>query len=206
MTPSIIKDSLEKGLSYPTYRAHIKSLLSTNTSTGNNQTADLVEYSRLNDRRMDRLDKTLRLDEGIRQELEQLNQPLTLLVIAEGWCGDAAQIVPVINKVAEASQRINLRIVLRDEQEALMNLFLTNGSKAIPKVIVLNQENDVLNSWGPRPSHAQKMVRDYKEKNGCIDAEFKKELQLWYNKDKGLHIQKDLLQILQSSIPEHVNS
>jgi len=43
------------------------------------------------------------------------------------------------------------------------------------------------------------MVLDYKEQNGNIDAEFKKDLQIWYNKDKGNSTQKDIVQLLKAS-------
>lgn len=77
-----------------------------------------------------------------------------------------------------------------------MDLYLTNGGKAIPKILIINDENIVQKTWGPRPSTATKMVLDYKEKNGALDADFKKDLQLWYNKDKGKNIQQDLVELL----------
>ena len=79
-----------------------------------------------------------------------------------------------------------------------MNSFLTNGSKSIPKVIIVNSKNEVIDTWGPRPSIATKMVHNYKELHGSIDAEFKKDLQLWYNKDKGVNIQTDIINLLSS--------
>ena len=120
-------------------------------------------------------------------------------MIAEGWCGDAAQILPMLHKIAEASNKIDLKIVFRDENEALMNNFLTNGSKSIPKIIILDNQQNVINSWGPRPSIATKMVLDFKEKNGQLDANFKKDLQIWYNKDKGNTTQEDLIKLLKAS-------
>ena len=69
------------------------------------------------------------------------------MVISEGWCGDAAQILPVINKMALVSNKIEFRIVLRDENPALMDAFLTNGGKAIPKVIMIdNESGEVINT------------------------------------------------------------
>ena len=80
-----------------------------------------------------------------------------------------------------------------------MNKYLTNGSKSIPKIIIVDNKNNVINSWGPRPSIATRMVLDYKDKNGAIDAEFKKDLQIWYNKDKGNSTQEDILHLLKAS-------
>jgi hypothetical protein len=199
MNNTIIINSLEKGITYKAYRDLIKKLLFEEKSTGLEQSNALLEYSRLNDKRMDRLDKTLTISEETMNSLNQLKSNITFLVIAEGWCGDAAQIVPILNKIAEASEKIDLKIVLRDENEELMNKFLTNGSKSIPKTILLDSENKVISSWGPRPSVATKMVQDYKESNGVLDAEFKKNLQLWYNKDKGFSTQQDIVKLLKAS-------
>jgi len=199
MNNTLIQESLNKGISYATYRKIIKELLLQEKSTGIVQSEDLLNYSMLNDKRMDRLDKTLKISEETQNSMNDLKNDFTFLVIAEGWCGDAAQIVPILNKIAETSTQIDLKIVLRDENPELMNQFLTNGSQSIPKIIILDTENKVINSWGPRPAVATKMVLDYKEKNGSIDAEFKKNLQIWYNKDKGLNTKKDLLKLLKAS-------
>jgi hypothetical protein len=199
MRDNLIKDSLLKSMSYSTYRKLVKKLISQDKSTGPNQSEELLNYSKLNDKRMDRLDKTLKVSEETTETMQTFNKNYTFLVISEGWCGDAAQVLPVLNKIAENAENIDLQIVLRDENEALMNEFLTNNSKSIPKIIVLDSENEVINSWGPRPSIATKMVLDYKTANGVLDANFKKDLQLWYNKDKGQNTQNDIIQLLKAS-------
>ena len=199
MNNTLIKNSIRRGVSYATYRTLIKGLLVEGKSTGSEQNEALFDYSQLNDKRMDRLDKTLKISEETQNSLNQLKDGFTFLVIAEGWCGDAAQILPVINKIAEASTKINLKVVCRDENDELMNQFLTNGSKSIPKIIIVDNNNEVINSWGPRPSIAAKMVLDYKDKNGGLDDVFKKDLQIWYNKDKGTNTQKDLVELLKAS-------
>jgi len=74
---------------------------------------------------------------------------------------------------------------------------LTNGSKSIPKLIVIeNDSNAVISSWGPRSKTATRLVNDYKEKYGKLDPEFKKELQYWYNDDKGKSIENDFIEFL----------
>jgi thiol-disulfide isomerase/thioredoxin len=199
MNNKLIESSLLKGLTYKEYREKIKNLLSQGLSTGLEQSEALLDYSLLNDKRMDRLDKTLKISDETLNSLKHLNKKFKFLVIAESWCGDAAQILPILNLLAEASTKIDLKIVFRDENEDLMNQFLTNGSKSIPKVIIVDEKNTVINSWGPRPFIATKMVQDYKEKNGALDAEFKKDLQIWYNKDKGNSTQEDLIKLLKAS-------
>lgn len=199
MNNTLIPNSLKKGISYKSYRTLIKDLLNQGKSTGKEQSEDLFNYSILNDKRMDRLDKTIKISEETQNSINNLKNNFTFLVIAEGWCGDAAQIMPILNKIAESSSKINLKIVLRDENPELMNEFLTNGGKAIPKTIIVDNNNKVINSWGPRPSIATQMVQDYKAENGELDAEFKKDLQIWYNKDKGTNTQEDLIKLLKAA-------
>jgi hypothetical protein len=122
---------------------------------------------------------------------------VTWLVLTESWCGDAAHVIPVINKIAELSDHIDLKLVYRDENEALMNAFLTNGSRSIPKLIMIDSHSgEVLDTFGPRPSEATQLVLDYKAKHGVLTPEFKEELQHWYNTDKGQNTIEDLIQLL----------
>jgi len=191
----IIEDSLQKAITYNEYRILVKDLLAEGKSTGPNQSDNLLNYSMLNDKRMNRLDKTSKLSEETISSVKKVQAPQTWLVLTESWCGDAAQTLPVINKIAELNSNINLRIVLRDENEALMDQFLTNGGRSIPKLIAVDGKNEVVNSWGPRPSIATKMVNAYKSEHGQLDADFKKDLQIWYNKDKGANTQEDILSL-----------
>ena len=192
----IIENSLEKAISYSEYRVLVKSLLDEGKSTGPNQSDDLLNYSLLNDKRMKRLDKTIKISEETIAKLKDIKEPQTWLVLTEGWCGDAAQNLPVINKIAEENSNIQLKVVLRDENLELMDEFLTNGGRSIPKLIALSKNNQVIDTWGPRPTIATKMVADYKAEHGSLDANFKKDLQIWYNKNKGEDVQENLVSFL----------
>ena len=194
---SIVEKSLLNGISYVGYRNQIKDLLKEGKSTGKEQSEALTHYSELNEARMNRLEKTVKISTEIIQKLNQLNSDYVWLVISEGWCGDAAQVLPVINKMAEVSNKINLKIVFRDENEDLMNLFLSNGTKSIPKVIILDKNTlEVLSDFGPRPIGAKQLILDYKAKHGIVDETAKTNLQLWYLHDKGLSIQKEILDLM----------
>ncbi|QNM85279.1 thioredoxin family protein [Polaribacter pectinis] len=201
---NIIEKSLQKTLTYQEYIDLVKNLLEEGKSTGSEQSDALTNYSMLNDRRMKRLDKTIKLSEETIKEIKKVEEPQTWLVISEGWCGDAAQNLPVINKIASTNENINLKIVLRDDNLELMDLFLTNGGRSIPKLIALDKENNVLNTWGPRPTIATKMVADYKAEHGSLNAEFKQELQVWYNKNKGQSVQDDFIQLVKKTALKEV--
>ncbi|WP_026703453.1 thioredoxin family protein [Flavobacterium soli] len=193
----ILQESLERSFSYSEYRTTVSQLLQEGKSSGNTQSEDLLHYSQLNETRMNRLEKTIKISEENILRLKNLKNEYIWLVISEGWCGDAAQLLPIFNKMAELSENIDLKIVFRDENEALMNLFLTNGGKSIPKLIVLEKETlNVIADWGPRPSGATKLMKEYKEKFGVIDETIKTELQLWYLHDKGISTQDEILNLL----------
>lgn len=191
-----ISNSLDKSITYKEYRALVEKLLAEGKSTAVDDSEALVDYSKLNHSRMKRLDKTVKIPAVAVAKVESITKPVNWIVIVEGWCGDAAQNLPVINKLAELNENINLRIVLRDGHPELMQLFLTNGGMSIPKLIQTDSNLEVLSDWGPRPSVAAQMVIDYREKHGKITPEFKKDLQIWYNKDKGESTINDVMKFL----------
>lgn len=192
----VIENSLEKGISYAEYRNLVSDLLKEQKSTGPNQSEALYNYSLLNDRRMKRLDKTSKLSNDTIEKVKKIAKPQTWLVLTEGWCGDAAQNLPFLSKMADENENVDLKLVLRDENLELMDAFLTNGGRSIPKLIALDEDKNVLFTWGPRPSVATKMIANYKEENGVVDAKIKEDLQRWYNKDKGVNVQEDVISLL----------
>lgn len=194
---AIIQKSLSQSHSYTEYRNIVSALLKEGKSTGMEQSEALTHYSELNETRMNRLEKTIKITDEFTQILKQLKNEYLWLVISEGWCGDAAQLVPIFHKMAELSPKIDLKMVFRDENEDLMNLFLTNGSRSIPKLIVLDKNTlEVLGDFGPRPQGAKQLILDYKAEHGFIDETAKTNLQLWYLHDKGLSTQKEIMDLM----------
>lgn len=196
--------AVAKGLfnshTYPEYRKLVTDLLREEKVTGNEQSKDLLYYTDLNETRMNRLDKTIVVVDEVKTALQNLKQRYVWLVISEGWCGDAAQVLPVLNKMAEVSNgKIQLKVVLRDDNDYLMQHFLTNGRRAVPKLIFIEWNSGKAKGvWGDRPKGAVDLVGNYKaENNGVFDEEGKKQLQLWYLHDKGVTIQKEVIDILQ---------
>lgn len=160
----------------------------------------LVEFTKLNQARIRRIRKTVKVDDRLLTTCNDLSDRVGVIVITEAWCGDAAQSVPVLQSICEASG-LALRIALRDENDWLMSQHLTNGSRSIPIFVFLELNTwRVLATWGPRPSELQKEVvafysqsRDEKEK-----SEFKAGIQKWYNTDRQRSIQRELLDIARS--------
>ncbi|MEM9325510.1 MAG: thioredoxin family protein [Bacteroidota bacterium] len=194
-----IKESLEKSLSYTEYNNLVERLVEEHKTSGPKQHEDLVYFTKLNAHRVKRLNKTIELTPDIEQLAKAVDSPQTWLVLSESWCGDAAQTLPLIHKVAEANALITLRIVFRDEHLPLMDEFLTNGGRSIPKLLILNSELEVQGTWGPRPEQAQALYNSWKnDPNKPPYREFQVEMQKWYLADKGVSTFQEISAVLKA--------
>lgn len=202
----INKSVVEQAMDYISYRKMIDDLFAQNKTTGNNHSEAMMHYTKMNISRMRRLDKTTRLSEAMLADLKSIDQSLTLLVITEAWCGDAAQSIPVINKMVDENDLLELKLILRDQHLDIMDAFLTNGGRSIPKVLVLNSNTlEVLNTWGPRPTELQAIFMEGRTKVNAIEeptakkAAYQKlstELQKWYAKDKAASVQREVVECM----------
>lgn len=197
-TSKLIADSQIKAMSYTAYRELVAELAAEGRSTGPEQSEALTNYTQLNNRRMKRWDKTLKFDDATVAAIKSIDRKIEWLVLTESWCGDASPSLPVLHKISELNPNISLQIILRDEHIDLMNLFLTNGALSIPKLIAIDKDSrELMGSWGPRSEAATKLVVDYKTAHGKLTPEFKQDLQVWYNKDKGQSVLGDILKMLE---------
>ncbi len=201
---TIDRTIIESALTYEAYRKVITNLLSQDKTTGLIQSESLLHYTKLNETRMNRLDKTTILTADSLEKLAHITQPQIWLVLTEAWCGDAAQAIPVMNKLAAANPNITLRLLLRDEHPAIMDAFLTDGSRSIPKLIALDADTlEVFATWGPRSKTLQaillpqlaeiKQIADPDLRSEKMN-EWKTGAQSWYNRDKTRSTQGDLLE------------
>jgi hypothetical protein len=108
---------------------------------------------------------------------------IRLLVLAEDWCGDASNTVPFLARWASQTPGVELRILRRDEHPEVMNRYLSNGSRSIPIVIVLDEDFEELGHWGPRPIALQKWVME--NRGSMPKAELYPQVRKWYAKDRG---------------------
>ena len=196
-TKELVQKGISKAMSYQDYRILVDNLSTEGKSTGSEQNEALTNYTVLNQRRMKRLDKTLKISDEAVKKINAFDKKVTWLVLTESWCGDAAQTMPMMNKVAELSDNISFKVILRDENLEVMNRFLTNNTMSIPKLVMVEDATgEILGEWGSRPKTATQMVVDYKNEHGTLSPEFKEELQVWYNKDKGQSTLSDLMELL----------
>ena len=195
----ILHTALAAALPYPAYREMLTLLLAEGKTTGPNQSETYLSAATQNQARMKRLDRKARFSEEMEKALAGLPHNYLMLAITEGWCGDAAQTIPLFNHMAEASDKLELKLVLRDEHPELIDQFLTDGSRSIPKVIFLDAESLLVAAdWGPRPAPAQEMAMAYK----ALPAEEKDydaynvALHTWYARDKMASTEREVVEIL----------
>jgi thioredoxin family protein len=106
-----------------------------------------------------------------------------LLVIAEDWCGDASNTVPIIARLAEQVPGLELRVIERDANPELMDRYLTNGARSIPIVIALDEPFEEVGHWGPRPSELQAWVMA--NRATMPKTELYPQVRKWYARDRG---------------------
>lgn len=184
-----------KGMTYNVYLDLLKDLLSEGKTTGPNQDAGLFEYAKLNIQRMERIYKTVVITDELADKVKAISEKQTWICITEGWCGDAAQSLPLFARLAELNSNITLKMVLRDENLDLMDRYLTNGGRAIPVVIAL-QDGKELWKWGPRPASLQVLVDEFKQNPTVTFEELKTQLHSWYAKNKTVDQQNELLKLI----------
>jgi hypothetical protein len=178
---------------YEEYMNLSEELVEQKRTTGLSQSESLIEYTKLNYFRMTRVDKTMVIKNDVKELIESIDEKKYWILITEAWCGDAAQIVPIIGRLAELNKNIELMIILRDENTELMDKYLTNGARSIPMLISLNENFEEEWHWGPRPRPAQAMVIENKETQALSFDEIKKQVQLWYAEDKTNTTQLEIL-------------
>ena len=125
---NLLKEAVLSGMTYVEYNLLFKQLVKDGKTTGE-ISEEKINYTRLNYSRTKRLDKTVSIHEIHSNKINNLNTKQIWLVISEPWCGDAAQTLPILNKISSESNNIDLKIVLRDENPELINVFLTVSPK-----------------------------------------------------------------------------
>lgn len=157
---------------------------------------DHQEYYELGLQRMNRTLKTLKLDENQLEILHSKNFDGKILIISEPWCGDASATVPTVSKFFEAAGN-EVKIFLRDSDTTLIDQFLTDGTQSIPKVLILNEDLTLKNSWGPRPKYGLELLKKFKENPETYPREeFYNDLQVYYAKNRSKDAIDEILELI----------
>lgn len=180
------------------YLTLIEKLLSENKTTGTNHSEFYLNYTKLNLQRMQRWLKTADLSSEVIEVISNIKTKQHWVILTEAWCGDAAHSLPIIYKMSALNPLIQFAWKLRDENEELMNKYLTNGGKSIPKLIVYDDKGNELFNWGPRPSALQETYLQLKKEAKSFD-DINLVLQKFYNDDKGKSVQKEIVTMLRKA-------
>lgn len=195
----ITKIILDSAYNYEEYKTLIADLLADQRTTNEENSESMLNYTKMNTQRTSRWDKRAKIDKELAAVIRSISTNQIWMVITEGWCGDAAQILPFVSKMAELNDGIELKLILRDQHPEVMDGFLTEGSRSIPKVVILDKESlEILASWGPRPKVAH---ADYMQKRADVNFENDKaaeDLHLWYARDKGKTTQEEFKELLEN--------
>lgn len=198
---AIFQKAIENSMSYNDYLNLIDQKINEGSSTGHEQNQMLTDFTKLNRARMKRLDKTQQILPELESITKQISEKQTWLILTESWCGDAAQNIPILKKLTDLNPMIDLYLVLRDDNDELMQQYLTNGGKSIPKLIAVSADfKEELFTWGPRPATAQIEVKRLLDENGGYNDAVKEGVQIWYNNDKGISIQNEMIELLKNSV------
>jgi hypothetical protein len=159
------------------------------------QDTDYKKYYELGLQRIERTLKKYVPSEDQLKELEAKNFNGKIIIISEVWCGDASATVPALVKFFEGKNEV--RIFLRDSDKSLISQFLTNGTESIPKVIILDQDFKVKNSWGPRPAYGKELLMKHKADPEAYPKDsFYNDLQMYYAKNRGKDAVQEILELL----------
>lgn len=202
----INQNQISQALTYPAYHQLMSDLVQHQETEQYNES--LINYTRMNIIRMERLDKTTKLQAASQAFIEKIDRPLHFLIITEPWCGDAAQVIPVINKLTTYSTHLSLSCLLRDQNLELMDQYLTDGTRSIPMILIVDPtaNHQVLGHWGPRPFIAHGMMKKGLAEWRTMPAGEAKDLfhrglytklQKWYARDKTSSIQEEFLAYLE---------
>lgn len=189
---------MAEALGADAYRTLFDRLVAEHRTTGPDQSEEMLAYTKLNLARTVRNEKTVKLLPEVVEALK-LAPAMNWLVLTEPWCGDSSQVAPVLHLMAGAAPNVRYGLLLRDGHLGLMDHYLTNGTRSIPKLIAFDLHGKELFTWGPRPQEAQSIV--LANKALPADKQLPKEelyakVHAWYAADKGRHIQQEMLALL----------
>jgi len=184
-------------ISYETYLKNFKNKIdSENIDNLSPKDLELLNYTKLNYQRTQRIHKTFKPNDKLFSVMNIIDKQMIWMVITEPWCGDSAQNLPFIYEISKLNENIQLKIIYRDKNLDIMDLYLTDGkSRSIPKLVVFSEFGDELFQWGPRPVELVNQIDKWKSE-GLTKEEFLPMIHLWYAQDKGNNLINEILNLL----------
>lgn len=199
----VIERATTQGLTYEQYMAAARARVeATDPATLDDEARHLHEVTQLNFRRSDRIERTYQPSENLRRAIAAIREPQVWMVISESWCGDSAQSLPHIMRLASLNPMIDLRILERDSHPDVMDAFLTGTARSIPIFVAWDVEGRQLLRWGPRPAAGVRLVDELKAA-GKVKDDILEQLHLWYGRNRGADLEAELLALLAPLVPSN---
>jgi hypothetical protein len=186
---------IENSVDYQTYLSQM--LEKINRAKNGEEIIQKIDHIKLNYQRSIRIQKSYRVNPDLLQVIRQIDKPQQWIVLTEDWCGDSAQNLPYIARMAGLNNKITLRILRRDQNPDLMERYLTSGKRAIPKLIAFDENGVELFNWGPRPASAIRLFEGLKDR-GLEKKEIFTQLHQWYARDAGKTLEREFYAILEN--------
>jgi hypothetical protein len=89
------------------------------------------------------------------------NLGMHCLILCTDWCPDVIWNVPVLFRVLEQAV-IPTEVLLMEEHQETMDLFLVDGGRPQPIAVLLNKSGDVVGQWGARPAYIQSVMDKFR--------------------------------------------
>ncbi len=189
---------LQESLTYLEYIELTKSIINNVSPSAPYDNEKMLKYTEANLERMQRVSNNISIDQKLYNLLTSVTDRWIWVIITEPWCGDAAQIVPALCAFAEVNSNIETKLILRDTNLDLIDAYLTEGGRSIPKLICLHQDTmEEIGTWGPRPQQIQVMVDKFKSDTTTSFGQKVRQIHQWYDDNKSAALQEEFIALLQ---------
>ena len=186
------------GLSYETYKQQWRQKCDAPMSGLDKTARKYRHYTRYNWDREEGVWARYTISPFFRAAVDSIQEDQLWVVLTEDWCVDSAYSLPVMVMAARQNPRITLRILLRDENLDVMDAYLTNGGRAIPKLIVFSNGQERF-LWGAKPRALAELRTDLKA-NGALGSDIVQATIDWYENQGWREVERELTQAIQETM------
>jgi hypothetical protein len=198
---------LNASISYEAYEAQMEAIVAKSHHISIHLIEDSTHAVRMNLIKMERLDKAARITASTRFFIVGYKKELIWLVLSHPESEDAAQVLPILNKIATLSSVIKFKIAPPEINEKEPDLAKISDA-SYPKLLIIDPDDlRILATWGPYSAELMAVLALRDEALKAYDSPQEKaqaahswatKIQRWYAKDKTYSIQKELLEILKN--------
>lgn len=137
--------------------------------------------------------------EGLLASAREIPGSWRLLVVAEDWCGDSANTLPYVAKLAEELDNLDVRVVKSAEGREIMEAHPTpDGRVATPTMVMLDEGGALVGCLVEQPRVLQEWWLGEARKIEDEGARFARKY-AWYDDDAGASIMTEIVQLMRAA-------